>query len=198
MIRIEILTVFLTMPLTVAVMQFMTNPQKDLCTLGIFLYFVINSIRFFQGDVNLYADLSISQKDDLAASHNAVSFFIGVASKFCFLLAAYCIADSVAFFAYNGLCYLFDLFWLTILNRTVDPTKPRGGHLLGLFKSWLILDGIEAIISFAMSIVIYKLSYDPKPKEYLEIGTLGVLGLLLAIDYLFNARHYFQKRNAQQ
>ena len=195
MIRIEILTIFLTMPLSVAIMQVMNAPMKTVCSISVFLYFVINSIRFFHGDVHLIDDLAGTQKADRAASHNAFSFFFGIASKFCFLLAAYYVTNCTAFFAFNGLCFLFDIFWLAVLRHSVDPNGRRGKHLLGLFKSWLILDSIEALLSFGMSIAVYKLGSDPQLKEYLEIGTIGVLVLLLFIDYLFNTKHYFQDRD---
>ncbi|MFC1650140.1 hypothetical protein ACFL2X_01075 [Candidatus Latescibacterota bacterium] len=194
MIRIEILTVFLTMPLSVAIMQFISAPSESNCYVFVFIYFVVNCIRFFQGDVNVIEDLSGKQKEDIATSHNAFSFFVGIAAKFSFLLTAYHLNILTAFFAFNGLAYLFDIFWLFVLKRTIDIEKPRGKELNDTFKRWLCLDVIEGIISLTMSIAIYKFSDDPNLKEYLEFGTIGVLSLLLLLDYLINQGHYFDRR----
>lgn len=197
MIRIEIFTIFLTMPMSVAIMQVMGAPKKDICIIAIFIYFIMNSIRFFHGDVHLMEDLKGAQKEDVADSHNACSFFIAIASKFCFLLAAYHLNKCIAFFAFNGLCFLFDIFWRIILQNTVSRDRPRGKHLLRLFKSWFFLGSFEAIISFTMAIVIYKNASDPELMQYLELGTIGVLVLIMLIDYLFNTAHYFKQRKAQ-
>ena len=129
MVRIEIFTIFLTMPLSVAIMQLMNAPKKDICLIGIFLYFIMNSIRFFHGDVHLMEDLKGAQKKEVADSHNACSFFIAIASKFCFLIAAYHINECVAFFAFNGLCFLFDIFWRIILQNTISKQSPNGESL---------------------------------------------------------------------
>ena len=181
------------MPLSIAIMQFMMIPEKTGSLVLIFVYFVANCIRFFQGDVNAIQRLKSAQKKKNVTSYNAFSFFVGVASKFCFLLTAYHVTKCTAFFGYAGLAFLFDVFWVVALMGSLDQETKAGQTLRHTFRRWLILDVIEAAVCFGMAIAIHTMRDDPTIKEYLEYGTIGVLALLLGIDYLYNSPHYFKE-----
>lgn len=194
MIRLEILTVFLTMPLSVAIIKFMDIENKDVCVLSVFIYFIFNCIRFFQGDVHLLEDMTGAQREELAPSHNAVSFFIGIASKIAFLLAAYNINDCVMFFLYNGVCFIFDLFWVIVLMRTLSVSARDDTHLNSLFKTWIIFDLVECIISFVAALLIKVYGSDIDIKNWAIIGSIVLFSFLMILDYLFNIEHYFVNR----
>lgn len=123
--RIEILTVFLTMPLSIAVVQFIGLKETHWYDWAIFIYFILNSIRFFDGDVRVWTKLPLLEKANIGP-HRATAFFIGVASKFMFIVMAYYVGVPNRFFAYYALALLLDTFWIWNLREMLDPQKDRG------------------------------------------------------------------------
>lgn len=192
--RIEILTIFLTMPLSIAVITFMGLPAKQWYDWAIFIYFIISCIRFFDGDVRVWKKLPEIEKTDIG-SQRATAFFLGVSSKFMFIVMAYYVGIPVNFFAFYALALLLDTFWIWNLREMVDPAKDTGGKKLrDVFKDWLWLDAIRALclVGVVIAMCIFKKYTGILNIDYIVLIGIIICFVMLLLDFAWNSKLYFE------
>jgi len=192
--RIEILTIFLTMPLSIAVVTFMGLPTRHWYDWAIFIYFIMNSIRFFDGDIRVWKKLPEVEKADIR-SQRATAFFLGVSSKFMFIVMAYYVGIPMSFFSFYALALLLDTFWIWNLREMVDPDKDTGKKTLrDIFKNWLLLDAIRAL--FLGGVVIAMCIFKRYPGiiniDYIVLIGIIICFVTLLLDFAWNSKLYFE------
>lgn len=193
MIRIEILAVFLTTQLSIALCKFMEVQERTAISWLFFIYLFINLIRFFEGDIRLatnYIEI-VKQTEN---PFNPLNFFLLITCKFCFLIVSYNVMSPFAFFLSYSIALGVDSIWLYNLKISIDPNKdvndPKYHDIL---HRWIVLDIVRAIFTLSASIFI-KYNILSLNQEIITFSIV-VCYLLLICDLGWNKGIYFTKIN---
>jgi len=149
---------------------------------------------FFDGDVRVWKKLPDLEKADIGP-HRATGFFIGVSSKFMFIVMAYYVGVPIRFFGFYALALFLDTFWIWNLREMIDPAKDTGPKKLrDVFRVWILLDAIRALCLGGVSVLIGFVSKNPTILEMdyaILIGVIICFAMLL-LDFAWNSKLYFE------
>lgn len=190
--RVEVFTVFLTMQLTIALMRFMELETPHLHHWFIFIYFIINNIRLFEGDVRVAKKIPSVEKKAVRP-YRALSFIVSISSKFMFIIMAYYINSPIKFFGYFSLAILLDTFWIWNLRESIDPKKDTGEpSLRDVFRSWITLDVIVAVLLVGVCLFGFFSPGKPEIVDWAIIIGLIFCYAMLMFDFAWNYKLYFE------
>jgi hypothetical protein len=185
---IEILGVFLAMTFDIAIREFMDLHDRSWYHWWIFILFIANKIRFFQGDIVFSKQLLKVTKADTGV--RAVGFFLGITSLFFVLVTAFNIASPANFFGFNAVATLIDIFWIADLYKAVDPKKDKGERLHRVLNAWIGLDALATTTSLIVCLVLTFFQQPDVTYWALVVG-LSVMSIEGFLDYAWNSRMYF-------
>jgi hypothetical protein len=189
----NVLTVFLSIGLTLAFTRIAALETVPVLVWGFFWYYVIRRITYYVADIR-FADLAAGDVFRADSSAERVgNLFLGVVTLFLFAMSGFFVSEPLRFFTWTMITLAFNVFWLFILLRAIDPARDQNPSLTirRMFKNFIGINVFEIIICAVASLwLVNKWGVGTRPFETIQPWVLTVTLIVLCAtmvgDLLFH------------
>lgn len=152
----RITTVFLSMALMAALVSLLTADNLSAFIWLAFIYFVVNKIRYFQGDIKL-SDAFHKVSKESTDTEKLFSMFFGSTVLLLFVIVGINVIRLPQYYLFTAIALLADSLWLWLLITCIDEEKDTGAvtgkPIKKVIKSWFIINSVEMLLFIFMAII---------------------------------------------